>query len=142
MLQGITTARSCSWHPKVALVRYLNESGAQIRGHRPKGFIYYDRSGNMAVQIMPDWERPNFSLGKATPDQAKSALDGYSAYFGTYSVDEEKAIVTHRREGNINPGDMGDFVREIEFQEPNKLILKTRGTSNRIIWERASDLRL
>jgi hypothetical protein len=28
MIQGITTARSCSWHPKVALVCYLDESGA------------------------------------------------------------------------------------------------------------------
>ena len=27
-MQGITTARSCSWHPKVALVCYLDESGA------------------------------------------------------------------------------------------------------------------
>jgi hypothetical protein len=28
MLQGVVTERSCSWHPKIALVRYHNESGA------------------------------------------------------------------------------------------------------------------
>ena len=92
----------------------------------------------MAAQIMPDWERPKFGLGKATPEEAKAALDGYSAYFGTYSVNELTATVTHRRVGNINAGDMGDWVRKIEFREPDRLILKTQGTNNQIIWERVS----
>jgi hypothetical protein len=87
------------------------------------------------VQIMPDWERPKFSLGKSTPEQGKGAIDGYTAYFGTWSVDEQTSIVTHHRTGNINPGDMGDFVREVVFND-KQLVLRTRGTNNRIIWER------
>lgn len=118
------------------LVDITNDKGEQIRGPHPSGLIIYDAAGNMAVQIQPDWERPKFSLGKSTPEQAKAALDGYSAYFGTYSVDEQTAMVTHRRTGNINPGDMGDFVRQVEFQG-DRLILRTRGTNNQIIWDRA-----
>ena len=87
---------------------------------------------------MPDWERPKFSLSQATPEQAKAALDGYSAYFGSYAVDEQTAIVTHYRKGNVNPGDMGELVREIHFRAPNRLILKSRNTNNQIVWERAS----
>jgi hypothetical protein len=61
----------------------------------------------MSVQIMPDWAMPKFSYGKATPKQAKAALEGYPAYFGH----QQTAPVTHHRTSNINPGDMGDFVR-------------------------------
>jgi hypothetical protein len=120
------------------LIDIRNDKGEQIRGPKPTGLLFYDSAGNMAVQIMPDWERPKFALGRATPEQAKAAIDAYSAYFGTYSVDDQAATVTHRRSGNINPGDMGDFVRQVEFQEPNRLILKTRGTNNQIVWERVS----
>ena len=121
------------------LVDVRNDKGEQIRGPKPSGVLFYDAGGNMAVQIMPDWERPKFALGKATPEQAKAAIDAYSAYFGTYSVDEQTSTVTHHRTGNINPGDMGDFVRQVEFQQPNRLILKTRDTSNQIVWERLSN---
>jgi len=120
------------------LVDIRNDKGEQIRGSNPKGQIYYDTGGNMASQIMPDWERPKFGLGKSTPDQAKAAIDGYTAYFGTYTVDEQASTVTHHREGNINPGDLGYWVRQIEFREPNRLVLKTKGTNNQIIWERIS----
>ena len=57
----------------------------------------------MSVQIQPDWERPKFSFGKSTPEQAKAALQGYTAYFGTYSVDEKTATLTHHRAGNSIP---------------------------------------
>ena len=36
------------------------------RGPHPTGFIVYDRSGNMAVQIMPDRNRPR---GKGSADR-------------------------------------------------------------------------
>src|SRR5947209_3967806 len=73
------------------LVDVRNDKGEQIRGPKPSGVLFYDAAGNMAVQIMPDWERPKFALGKATPEQAKAAIDAYSAYFGPYSMDEKNA---------------------------------------------------
>src|SRR5215510_9192537 len=117
------------------LVDVVDENGRQVRGPRPTGYLHYDPSGVMSVQIQSDWERPKFSLGKSTPEQAKAALDGYTAYFGTYSVDEQTATVTHHRTGNINPGDMGDFFRKVEFRD-NRLVLRSRDTNNLITWER------
>ena len=119
------------------LVSIDDQSGKALRGPRPTRYIHYDSSGIMSVQIMPDWERPKFSLGKSTPEQAKAAIEGYTAYFGTYSVDEQTSTVTHHRTGNINPADMGDFVRRAEFKD-NRLILRSRETNNLITWERVS----
>jgi hypothetical protein len=118
------------------LVDMVNEKGQPARGPNPTGYIHYDPSGVMSVQIQPDWERPKFSFGKSTPEQAKAALEGYTAYFGTYLIDEQAATVTHRRTGNINPGDMGDFVRKVEFRD-NRLILRSE-TNNTITWERVT----
>ncbi len=117
------------------LVDIVDDKGQPTRGPRPTGYIHYDPSGVMSVQIQPDWERPKFSFGKSTPEQAKAALQGYTAYFGTYSVDEKTATVTHHRAGNINPGDMGDFVRKVEFRD-SRLILRSLDTNNLNTWER------
>ena len=38
----------------------------------------------MAVQIMPDRNRPKYAGAQPTPEEAKAALTGYTAYFGTY----------------------------------------------------------
>lgn len=86
--------------------------------------IYYDGTGHMAVQIMPDRARPQYAGTLPTPDEAKAAILGYAAYFGTYTIDERARIVTHHRTGNINPGGLGDFVRGYEFASDDRLILR------------------
>ena len=106
------------------------------RGEHPTGLIYYDGTGRMAVQIMPDRARPKFAGPQPTPDEARAALIGYTAYFGTYSVDERAHTVTHHREGNINPGALGDFVRRYEFAAGDRLILMPVESQNRLTWER------
>ena len=45
----------------------------------------------MAVQIMPDRNRPKYAA-QPTPEEAKAALIGYTAYFGTYTVDDRNAL--------------------------------------------------
>jgi hypothetical protein len=107
------------------------------RGPHPTGLIHYDGTGHMAVQIMPDRSlRPKFAGVEPTPEEARAALSGYSAYFGTYSIDETAATVTHHREGNINPGGLGDFVRRYQFEGDDRVILMPRENQNRLTWER------
>jgi hypothetical protein len=106
------------------------------RGPRPTGMIYYDAKGNMAVQIMPDRPRPKFAAASPTPDEAKAAMVGYTAYFGTFSIDERARTVTHHRTGNINPGAFGDFVRRYEFASEDRLILRPVESMNALTWER------
>ena len=104
------------------------------RGANPKGIICYDPSGYMSVQVAPDLPR-----GKAgnelTPEEAKTALAGYIAYFGRYSIDEKARTVTHHRQASVQPGDMGDLVRGYEFAG-DRLILRPPGSTLEVIWER------
>jgi hypothetical protein len=104
------------------------------RGANPKGIICYDPSGHMIVQVAPDRKRGKAG-GEATPEEAKAALDGYIAYFGTYSVDERARTVTHHRHGSVQPGDVADLVRGYEFVG-DRLILCPLGTAHEVVWER------
>jgi hypothetical protein len=102
------------------------------------GLMYYDSLGNMAAQVMPNRSRPKYAGAQPTPEEAKEAITGYLAYFGTYSVDESVRTVTHHRKANINPGQLGDdVVRAYVFGAGDRLILTPTGATNQIIWERA-----
>jgi Lipocalin-like domain len=104
------------------------------RGANPKGIIYYDPSGTMVVQVAPDRERSKAGAAP-TPDEAQAALAGYIAYFGTYTVDEKAATVTHHRHASVQPGDVADLVRGYEFSG-DRLILRPPGTTYEVVWER------
>ena len=109
----------------------------QYRGEKPTGLIHYDNSGHMAVQIMPDRPRRTYSDPVIpTAAEARDALLGYTAYFGTYVVDEKERTVTHMREGNINPGALGRFVRRYEFLSKDKLVLRPIEIDAGLVWER------
>ena len=102
------------------------------------GLMYYDSLGNMAAQVMPSRARPKYAGAQPTPDEAKEAITGYLAYFGTYTVDERTHTITHHRKANINPGQVGDdAVRRYEFAPGDRVILTPVDSGNRIIWERA-----
>lgn len=67
-------------------------------GEHPMGAIIYDRGGNVWVLIAknPQPERlPKDGLKNLTADQLRTMLQEFVAYFGTYTVDAEKSIVTH-----------------------------------------------
>lgn len=108
------------------------------RGEKPTGIITYDENGWMAAQIQPD--RPPIGMVGATPsgEEAKAALFGYTAYFGTYTVDAQAKIVTHHRKGNVNPGweKNADIQRAYVFDGPDRVILYPVGNKNELIWER------
>jgi len=104
------------------------------RGANPKGIIIYDAYGHMACHVAPDREVTRAGQ-EPTGEEAKAALAGHIAYFGTYSVDERSRTVTHHRQGSVQPGDRGDVVRGYEFAG-DRLILRPVGTTREVIWER------
>ena len=116
-----------------ALVAFesTDEEMRQLRGAHPIGLIFYDATGHMAAQIMPDRVRRRFTgpvsgifAGpRPTAEEALDAVNGYTAYFGTYRIDERARTVTHHRLGNLNPGALGDFVRRYEFVTDDRLVL-------------------
>ena len=102
------------------------------------GLMYYDTLGNMAAQVMPTRVRPKYAGAQPTPDEAKEAITGYLAYFGTYTVDVRTHTITHHRKANINPGQVGDdAVRRYEFASGDRVILTPVDSGNQILWERA-----
>lgn len=115
------------------LVSIESDTPNPNRGPR-RGMIYYDSTGHMAVQIRPDRARSSWT-GRPTPEQALDAITGYTAYFGTYTVDEEAQTITHHREGSLAPGRV-DFVRGYEFVPGDRLILSPVNSTTHLTWER------
>ena len=111
------------------------------RGARPSGLIYYDAHGNMAAQIMPDRPRAKYAVAQPTPEEAKAAITGYTAYFGTYTVDEKARTVTHHRKANLNPGGINTVVRRYEFVTRDRIILRPVENQNELTWERVKSQR-
>ncbi len=108
------------------------------RGANPLGLITYHESGWMAAQIQPD--RPPVGMAGAQPsgEEAKAALHGYTAYFGSFTVDEAKKVVVHHRLGSVSPGweKTPDYVRAYEFEGPDRVVLRPVGNKNALVWER------
>lgn len=103
------------------------------RGANPKGLIYYSPSGHMIVQISPGRER-KLAGPKPTGEEALAALLGYTAYFGTYTIDEKAKVVKHDQWGTVQPGPVESRDRTYEFAPGNRLILK--GGTSILTWER------
>ena len=108
------------------------------RGARPLGLITYHESGWMSAQIQPD--RPPIRMVGAEPtaQEAVAALLGYTAYFGSFSVDETMKIITHRRLGSVTPGweQKRDYLRAYTFEGPDRVMLRPLGNRNSLLWER------
>ena len=69
------------------------------------GYITYSDTGYMGVHVMPN-DRTPFAETQPTAQEAKAALQGYTAYYGPFSTDEDEGgkFVVHHRVGQINPG--------------------------------------
>ncbi|MBM3807751.1 MAG: lipocalin-like domain-containing protein [Acidimicrobiia bacterium] len=119
------------------LVSITGGVNAAARGN-PTGLIIYDQHGYMAAQIQPERKRNTYT-GTPTPEQLADRARGYTAYFGTYTIDERAGIVTHHRQGQLDSGPV-DFVRTFEFtQGGNRLILTPVGGTNppsQLTWQR------
>lgn len=128
------------------------ENGRRPRdrmGDRPRGLLIYDPSGYMSVHTF-DSARPNFAVNDIegyTQEELKAAFDGYTAYFGTYDIDEARGIVIHHVEGCLFPNHIGgDQIRYYEFSGArlilmpgvslNGNLLPNPPGARRLIWER------
>jgi hypothetical protein len=78
-------------------------------GEHARGYFVYDVTGHVHIQIMkapPLAPFPEANLAEGKPPSAEHAIAAYAAYvayFGTYTVDAEKHVVTHHVEGSLAP---------------------------------------
>jgi Lipocalin-like domain len=73
-------------------------------GEHPRGYIVFDPTGHVTIQIMRMPALPPLASGDeevATPGEKQAAYDAYAAYFGTYTV-RNGQFVTHV-EGSLRP---------------------------------------
>jgi hypothetical protein len=104
------------------------------------GMLIYDGKGHMAGQLMSR-RRPAFGSDRprgGNDHEVRAAFEGYIAYFGTYTVDESIAVVTHHVQGALLPNWVSSQQkRNIEFRE-GRLVLSAKidaGILVEIVWE-------
>jgi Lipocalin-like domain len=98
-------------------------------GPNPMGILCFGRS-HFAAQFM----KRNRSGEDNVPQRigAKNntvALNGYDAYFGTYTTDESAGTLTTHIEGSISPANIGDtYVRNVRVLD-DELIIRLETTA-------------
>ena len=85
--------------------------------------------------------------GRQRPEARDVIAGGYTAYFGTYEVNDKDGVVIHHMEGNTDPNLVGqDYIRYYEL-EGDKLVLTVANqaggklapkspNSLRLVWHR------
>ena len=81
----------------------------QLFGPNPKGYMVLSPEGRY-VQILSKPDRPKFKINsrlEGTPEENKTAVQGTTATFGTWTVDEANKILIVRNEGGLFPNQAG-----------------------------------
>jgi hypothetical protein len=125
-------------------------SGRQVTdpglGSDPIALLVYDAGGNFAAQFMRrdrTGEPPGPAVGAGANNSA--AVNGYDAYFGTYTVDEASGTVTQVLVGALSPGDVGKVVTREMRVKGDRLVIELATTnatgepvSRTLTWGRAA----
>ena len=80
-------------------------------GAHPVALLFYDAAGHFAAQFMKRDRAsvPAPASSTAAPNNSR-AIGGYDAYFGTYTVDDERGTVTQRLLGALSPESVGQVL--------------------------------
>jgi len=146
---GVTEKLIGAWRlVSVETTRPTGEVIYPFYGKHPQGLLIYDRSGWMGVQIVSDPQPtvPDASSREAflaaAPGEKVAAIDGFYAYFGTWSVDPSGSTVTHHIKQSLYPAERGeDGVRRLAL-DGNRLTLFSKthemgeDHERRLVWER------
>src|SRR5262245_62608974 len=119
----------------------FDQNGTPTRLPYSVGQISYDAAGRMSAQLMRD-DRPRLTPGTQATEAERAALySSYISYFGHYTIDAEKGIVTHHVEGSVSPNMVGQAMpRWYELTADGKsLFLQTKSgdrVTGRLQWDR------
>jgi hypothetical protein len=113
-------------------------------GKDARGRITYEPNGRMAVQLM-DSNRPRFTTDDplvTSETEVRAAFGGYTAYYGTYSVNPDERTIVHHIEAALLPNWIGtDQRRHFEFDGKYLTLkgpLRLGGVQGvvKLVWER------
>ena len=98
-------------------------------GEDPVAYLIYDRSGHFAAQFMKRGDRS--AMAPEGPMGGKNnsrAIGGYDAYFGLYTVDDERGTVTQRLLGALSPEHVGSVLTRAMDVSGNTLVIRLQTT--------------
>jgi len=98
-------------------------------GDDPLGLLIYDRGGNFAAQFM---RLDRSVVVPDGPSQAKNnsrAQGGYDAYFGTYTIDDEKRTVTQHLRGALSRENVGAVLTRAMDVQGDTLVIRIDTTA-------------
>jgi hypothetical protein len=102
-------------------------------GEDPLALLIYDRSGHFAAQFM---KRDRSSIAPEEPPKGSNdtknnsrAQGGYDAYFGTYTVDDNKGTVTQRLLGALSKENVGSVLTRAMHVQGDSLVIKLQTTA-------------
>ncbi len=116
-----------TWHMVSIEGRSTDGTVTQYYGSEPLGLWFFDDEGYMSVQIAnPD--RKLFESGdflRGTPEELKTAFEGYFGYFGTYTVDEPVGEVIFHVDGAAYPNYIGTDQQRYFSIDGDQLTVRT-----------------
>jgi hypothetical protein len=131
------------------LVAVTNEEGGRVipspdYGSHPAGYLMYDATGHVCVQLMNStrskWKDEDFP----SPDEALAAYMGFGGYCGRYEVHAAEHYVVHLPEAAIGPNWIGQAYKRtfdltgdrLELRAPYRRASDGVLTTNIITWTR------
>jgi hypothetical protein len=112
-------------------------------GEGPHALLFYDRSGNFAAQFMRRDRSVEVPDGPSGAKNNSRAQGGYDAYFGTYTIDDEKGTVTQRLVGALSRENVGHVLTRAMEVDGDTLIIRldtvsadTTAVTRTLTWRR------
>ena len=129
----------------VSAVQMTKEGGKSDRwGPNPRGFAVFEANGRFSFMIFRS-DVPKFASAnpnQASAEEAKVAIQGMTAQFGTWSIDEATKTLTTNLEAvslpNLNGGTQKRIISslsatELKYTNPASQI----GSVDDVVWKRA-----
>src|SRR4030095_16102723 len=98
-------------------------------GEDPVALLIYDRSGHFAVQFMRRDRSVVIPDGPGGAKNNSRAQGGYDAYFGTYTIDDEKATVTQTLLAALSPENVGHVLTRMMDVRGDTLVIRLETTA-------------
>jgi hypothetical protein len=110
----------------------------KVWGDHPVGRLTYGADGRMSALLMDG--RRNQADGRDVPPEFQASAAGY---FGTFTVDSNRRVVSHHVAASIRATESGTLERAYEFRDDH-LALRAVGTidgmqvTSTLVWKRAA----
>jgi hypothetical protein len=98
-------------------------------GEDPIALLFYDRNGHFAAQFMRRDRSTEIPDGPAVAKNNSRARNGYDAYFGTYTIDDETATVTQHLLGSLSNENVGAVLTRAMDVHGDTLVIRIDTTA-------------